>query len=73
MVFRQMLAHISPLGLLSEEVDPRDGRLIGNFPQALSHIGLINAALHLGIAKGGSHQGPPPQSEGKTDRQRRYG
>jgi GH15 family glucan-1,4-alpha-glucosidase len=67
-VFRQMLAHISPLGLLSEEVDPRDGRLIRNFPQAISHIGLINAALHLGMAKGGGHEGPPPQSEGKTER-----
>jgi alpha,alpha-trehalase len=62
-VFRQMLVHVSPLGLLSEEVDPRDGRLIGNFPQALSHLGLINAALHLGIAKGYGFQGPPPQSE----------
>jgi len=62
-VFRKMLEQVSPLGLLSEEVDPRDGRLIGNFPQAVSHIGLINAALHLGIAKGRGHQGPPPQSE----------
>jgi alpha,alpha-trehalase len=64
-VFQKMLEHVSPLGLLSEEVDPRDGRLIGNFPQAISHIGLINAALHLGIAKGRGHQGPPPQSEGE--------
>jgi alpha,alpha-trehalase len=62
-IFRQMLAHVSPLGLLSEEIDPRDGRLIGNFPQAISHIGLINAALHLGIAKGRGHHGPPPQCE----------
>jgi alpha,alpha-trehalase len=62
-VFRQMLKHVSPLGLLSEEVDPTDGRMIGNFPQALSHIGLINAALHLGIAKGKGFEGPPPQSE----------
>jgi alpha,alpha-trehalase len=60
-----MLEHVSPLGLLSEEVDARDGRLTGNFPQAISHIGLINAALHLGIAKGRGHQGPPPQSEGE--------
>lgn len=64
-VFNQMLQHASPLGLYSEEVDPRDGLLIGNFPQAISHIGLINAALHLGIAKGGTHEGPPPQSEGR--------
>ena len=62
-VFRQMLVHVSPLGLLSEEVDSRDGRLIGNFPQAISHIGMINAALHLGIAKGRGYHGPPPQAE----------
>ncbi|MBJ6723938.1 glycoside hydrolase family 15 protein [Geomesophilobacter sediminis] len=62
-VFTEMLQHVSPLGLMSEEVDPRNGRLIGNFPQALSHIGLINAALHLGIAKGRGFNGPPPQSE----------
>jgi alpha,alpha-trehalase len=64
LVFRQMLEHASPLGLYSEEIDPRNGNLIGNFPQAISHIGLINAALHLGIAKGRAHRTPPPQSEG---------
>lgn len=64
-IFERVLEHASPLGLFSEEVDPSDGRLIGNFPQALSHIGLINAALHLGIAKGHGHEGPPPHSEGE--------
>lgn len=64
-VFRQALTRVSPLGLISEEVEPITGAQIGNFPQALSHIGLINAALHLGIAKGRGHQGPPPQSEGE--------
>ncbi len=32
------------LGLLAEEVDPSTGAMLGNFPQALSHIGLVNAA-----------------------------
>jgi hypothetical protein len=32
------------VGLLAEEVDPASGEMIGNFPQAFSHIGLINAA-----------------------------
>ena len=32
------------LGLLAEEVDPETGALLGNFPQAFSHIGLVNAA-----------------------------
>jgi GH15 family glucan-1,4-alpha-glucosidase len=59
-IFSNVLGYISPLGLLSEEVDPGTGRLIGNFPQAFSHVGLINSALYLGIAKGRKHEGPRP-------------
>lgn len=43
-VFERTLAYASPLGLLSEEIEPETGDLLGNFPQAFSHIGLINAA-----------------------------
>jgi len=35
------------LGLLSEEYDPLAGRLVGNFPQAFSHVSLINSAFRL--------------------------
>ena len=35
------------LGLLAEEIDPRSGALLGNFPQAFSHLGLINSALQI--------------------------
>jgi GH15 family glucan-1,4-alpha-glucosidase len=42
--FEHALAAINDVGLLAEEVDPRDGEMIGNFPQAFSHIGLVNAA-----------------------------
>jgi alpha,alpha-trehalase len=42
--FERAVAAINDIGLLAEEVDPRDGEMIGNFPQAFSHIGLINAA-----------------------------
>lgn len=45
--FRQVMRYASPQGLLAEEVDPATGELLGNYPQAFSHIGLINAALHL--------------------------
>ena len=40
----QLVGYANDLGLLSEEYDPDAGRLIGNFPQAFSHIGLIRAA-----------------------------
>jgi hypothetical protein len=35
------------VGLLAEELDPLTGRMLGNFPQAYSHVGLINCALNL--------------------------
>jgi len=46
-VFESVLDYASPLGLLSEEVEVEAGRLIGNFPQGFSHIGLINSLLYL--------------------------
>ncbi len=49
-LFQRMLDRRNDLGLLSEEIDVENGRLLGNFPQAFSHIGLINAALTLSNA-----------------------
>ena len=46
-LFERLLSVRSDLGLLAEEFDPRAGRLCGNYPQAFSHIGLINAAFNL--------------------------
>ena len=44
-VLERVLGVLSPLGLVSEDVDPRGGRMWGNFPQAYSHVGLIHAAF----------------------------
>jgi GH15 family glucan-1,4-alpha-glucosidase len=43
-VFERAVAFVNDVGLLAEEVDPASGELLGNFPQAFSHIGLVNAA-----------------------------
>jgi GH15 family glucan-1,4-alpha-glucosidase len=43
----KLLSYASPLGLYSEEIDPHTARHLGNFPQAFSHLALINAVMHL--------------------------
>ncbi len=45
--FERLLGFASPLGLFSEEVDPTSGALLGNFPQAFSHLSLISAAVNI--------------------------
>lgn len=52
--FESVLEYASPLGLLAEAVDPESGEQRGNFPQAYSHIGLINSVLYLADADGSS-------------------
>jgi GH15 family glucan-1,4-alpha-glucosidase len=46
-LFDRLVSHCNDVGLLAEEFDPRSGRMLGNFPQAYSHVGLINCALSL--------------------------
>ena len=50
--FEKLLHRCNDVGLYSEEIDVMTGALLGNFPQALTHIGLINAALRLRVSQG---------------------
>jgi GH15 family glucan-1,4-alpha-glucosidase len=43
----RMLGYASPLNLYAEEIDSRSGRHLGNFPQAFTHLALINAVMHV--------------------------
>jgi GH15 family glucan-1,4-alpha-glucosidase len=49
-LFERLLDLRNDLGLLSEEYDPREKRLLGNFPQAFSHTAIINTVAHLSQA-----------------------
>ncbi|WP_442791438.1 glycoside hydrolase family 15 protein [Micromonospora sp. NBC_01813] len=62
-VFDRATSYANDLGLLSEEVHRRDGSLIGNFPQGLSHIGLINAAWTIAQAEQAGSQAAQAASQ----------
>src|SRR5262249_6866973 len=61
-LFERLLALQNDVGLLSEEYDPVAKRLVGNFPQAFSHISLVNTAVNL--------SGDPEWAQGMTHRDR---
>jgi GH15 family glucan-1,4-alpha-glucosidase len=58
--FESAIAYANDVGLLAEEVDPKTKELLGNFPQAFSHIGLINAAWAIAQAEKGLTPGGQP-------------
>ena len=47
-LFERLLGYANPVGLFSEDIDPATGVLLGNFPQAYTHVGLIHAAMTIG-------------------------
>jgi GH15 family glucan-1,4-alpha-glucosidase len=58
-LFERLLALRNDVGLLSEEFDPRCGRLVGNMPQAFSHVPLVQTALNLSGHAGEHRRGGP--------------
>jgi GH15 family glucan-1,4-alpha-glucosidase len=50
-VFERLLDYANGHGLYSEDIDPRSGEMLGNFPQAYTHVGLVNAAVTIGLLK----------------------
>ena len=73
----KLLSYASPLGLYGEELDPDTGRHLGNFPQAFTHLALINAVMHLIHAErrhGGVAPTPlPPACGAASDGAGRHG
>jgi GH15 family glucan-1,4-alpha-glucosidase len=61
-LFDRLLARRNDVGLLAEELDPLTGRMLGNFPQAFSHVGLINSALSLSREMGPVEERAEPQA-----------
>jgi GH15 family glucan-1,4-alpha-glucosidase len=55
-LFRHLLKIRNDVGLLSEEYDPQTKALLGNFPQAFTHVSLVNTALNLSSAAGPAHR-----------------
>jgi GH15 family glucan-1,4-alpha-glucosidase len=68
-LFERLVALRNDVGLLAEEYDPRLGRQLGNFPQAFSHVALVNTAFNLTRSQGPAeqraarrHRGPARQA-----------
>jgi GH15 family glucan-1,4-alpha-glucosidase len=55
-LYERLLSLRNDLGLLSEEYDPERGRLVGNFPQAFTHIGLVETAFTLARSRSGGRR-----------------
>ena len=62
-LFERLLALANDVGLLAEEYDCRARRQVGNFPQAFSHVALVNAALALAGAENPDRSEPPQRQQ----------
>jgi GH15 family glucan-1,4-alpha-glucosidase len=65
-LFQRLCGYANDVGLFAEQIDPATGAALGNFPQAFTHVGLINAALSLTSRLAGEaplERGVPPRRE----------
>jgi GH15 family glucan-1,4-alpha-glucosidase len=60
-LFDRLLSRCNDVGLLAEQIDPLTGQMLGNFPQAYSHVGLINSALSMSREIGPLEERAEPQ------------
>jgi len=58
--FEALNEYVNSLGLVAEEIDTDTGSYLGNYPQAFSHIGIVNSAQYVGFASGHEIAGPAP-------------
>lgn len=74
-LFERLLPLRNEVGLLAEEYDPKSGQLMGNFPQALSHIARINAGFEFNRLSSPGEQrarSSPAQQHADLKKQRKY-
>jgi GH15 family glucan-1,4-alpha-glucosidase len=64
-LFERLFSRCNDVGLLAEEIDPLTGRMLGNFPQAYSHVGLINCALSLSRGTGPAEERAESRETGR--------
>ncbi len=65
-LFERLAALSNDVGLLAEQYDPRAARMLGNFPQAFSHVGIINTALNLHRVQAPAQERANTESTGVT-------
>jgi GH15 family glucan-1,4-alpha-glucosidase len=68
-IFDSLARRANHVGLYAEQIDPRTGHFLGNFPQAFSHLGLLNSALYLAYAEGRPMPLAPPVGSREHRRQ----